>query len=128
MSEQTFASENKSISMKQLEDKRNPCYTITYLLGWGGKYKSILISVGIKIKCNQYCQAQPKLSFSLASALAEISCIFDSPHPPPRESKNLDFLAIYMYTKPRWKKTSMEDDPNGRRPQWKTNSIEDDLK
>ena len=55
---------------------------------------------------SRYCQAQPKLSFSLASALAEISCIFDSPH--PGKVPKLDFIAIYVY------QTSMEDNLNER--------------
>ena len=88
-------------------------------------------TLAFQVETKTYCQAHPKLSFSLASALAEVSCIFDSPHPPPPgKVPKLDFLAIYVYQtsmEPQWKMTSMEDNLNGRQPQKKTTSMEDDL-
>ena len=86
------------------------------------------------------CQAQPKLSQASASALAEISCISDSPHqpPPPLEKyRNLKFelrqpqgekTSIDLNGRqPKWKTTSMKDNLHGRQPQWKTTSMEDNL-
>ena len=34
---------------------------------------------------------------------------------------------LYIYTKPQWSMTSIEDHHNGAQPQWKTTSIEADL-
>ena len=67
-----------------------------------------------------------KLSPSKASASAEISSIFDSPHPhPTRESTKTQFSSYICI--PQWKTTSMENDLNGRRPQRKMTSMEDVL-
>ena len=57
-----------------------------------------------------------KPSKASASVSAEISLILDSTHPPPWN------LSQTLVRQPQWKKTSIEDDLNGRRPH-----MEDDL-